>query len=244
MGEPAMVELVELVVVGQRRFYRVGSHGDLYPSVTTILNAYPKPALTGWLVNVLADYAVTNRRQLWAIAESSEATAVEMIKSQRWQAGQDARNLGTDVHALIAAGLEGDDVTRPYTAAFYQWMADNRATSIDNEVRVLSTVHGWGGQIDQIIDHPDLGMGIVDIKTGRPREAAYADEHLQVAAYRACDIGHPLPIDWTGVLLVSTEGATMHLTSDDQEALVAVMDGLKRVAAHAGMLTLEDRSPQ
>ena len=76
---------------------------DLIPSVTTILNVAAKPGLEAWKQQQILLAALTLPR---AENESIDAYAERVIQDSKQQA-QDARDLGTDIHAKVQNAFEG-----------------------------------------------------------------------------------------------------------------------------------------
>lgn len=204
--------------------------------MTTILNAFPKPALFNWGVKVTAEFAVAERKRVYAIAEADEASAVEFIKGARWKVSNPARDLGIGVHASIATGTPPTETERPYVSSFDRWMTEAGAETVAVETTVVSEEHGYGGTIDRICDIPGLGRLVIDIKTGN----VYDEAHLQVAAYMAADAGLPDGIDGCGILDVSADRTSLLLTSDPGGCLETFL-AVKRVAEFAGMLKTPER---
>lgn len=221
---------IEQVVVNRRHFYAYS--GDLYPSVTTILQAYPKPALMNWAVKVTSEYAISQRRKLWAVAEADEESAIEMLKAVRWSAGKEARELGSGVHAVIATGGKPTEAEKPYLASWHGWLSEMGGKVIDSEFRVVSTKGRYGGTVDLVADCGGFGRLLLDIKTG---SGVYDEHHLQVAAYLGADVGLPPDVTGCGVVHVTAEGATLHLSSDPKGLLETFL-AVRQVAEYAGML--------
>ncbi|NDG20016.1 MAG: hypothetical protein EB117_17375, partial [Betaproteobacteria bacterium] len=76
---------------------------DLIPSVTTILNVAAKPGLEAWKQQQILLAALTLPK---AENESIDAYAERVIQDSKQQA-QDARDLGTDIHAQVQGAFEG-----------------------------------------------------------------------------------------------------------------------------------------
>jgi len=76
---------------------------DLIPSVTTILNVAAKPGLEAWKQQQILLAALTLPKHE---GESIDAYAERVIQDSKQQA-QDARDLGTDIHAKVQNAFEG-----------------------------------------------------------------------------------------------------------------------------------------
>lgn len=225
-----MTDEIQLLVSGRRRFYAYG--GRLFPSVTTILQAYPKPALINWAAKVTAEYAVRERRQIWAIAEADEAAAVEVLKQARWRITETAQRKGIDIHALIATGAEPGPEEEPYVSSFDRWAEEANLRVVAQEIPVVSVEYAYGGTVDIVGDVDGFGRLVLDVKTG---SGVYDEHHLQVAAYMHAEVGLPVGVDGCGILHVTPTETLLHLTSDPAGAFVAFR-ALRKVAEFAGML--------
>lgn len=204
--------------------------------MTTILNAYPKPALIGWAAKVTAEFAVRERRQVYAIAEADESAAIEVVKGARFKISDPARQLGTDVHAVIASGATPTEAERPHLESYGKWMAEAKATVVAHELKVVSTDYGYGGTTDLVTDS-GFGRILLDVKTGGN---VYNDAHLQVAAYMKADIGLPRGVQGCGILHVTPELTTLHLTSNPEDAFEAFLACMK-IAEYDGMLRKDEQ---
>lgn len=222
-------EDIQLVVSNRRHYYAY--QGQLFPSVTTVLQAYPKPALLNWAVKATAEFAVRERAQVWAIAEADEDAAIEVLKQARWKISDVAKNRGTNIHALIADGGTPTPEEQPYLDSFQKWMVEAKAVVVAQEIPVVSVKYAYGGKVDLIAD-TGFGRLLLDVKTG---SGVYDDAHLQVSAYMHAEVGLPLGVQGCGVLHVQPELTTLHLTSDPEDGFVTFR-ALRKVAEFAGML--------
>ena len=152
---------------------------DLVPSVTTILNVAAKPGLEAWKQQQLLLAALTLPKR---DDESIDAYAERVIQDSKQQA-QDARDLGTDIHAKVQGAFEGGEETE-YSRSVAQVL--DHAYGKQTWVSERSFAHrlGFGGKVDLYCN-----VAVVDIKTkafGPEDDPVGYDEHLmQLAAYRA-----------------------------------------------------------
>ena len=186
---------------GGKRLYQWKQHN--YWSVTTLLQAVPKPALTGWAAREAAEFAVANVRQINALVrKKEERAAVDLVKNAPWRSRDKAANLGTSVHAAVEALIldkpmpEWDDDVAPFMAHFDRFVADWNVTFTASEATVYSRSEKYAGTFDFAATIPrlaDLGYAgpraLGDLKTGK---GVYAEVALQLAAYAHADfIGLP-----------------------------------------------------
>ena len=238
----------ELVVVGRRHFYSYD--GELYPSVSTVLKAYPKPALITWAATLTAEYAVAKRAQVFAVAKSDESpggkykylggpatagevAAVELLKGARFKKLGAAATRGTDAHAVIASGGTPSEEAQPYVDQWDLWTDQNDVQIVAQECVVVSTEYGYGGTVDLVCDFSSRRW-VIDLKT-RLDTRVFPDALLQAAAYASADVGLPEGVDAAGILTVTPSGHKLHIVDDIAEALVTFR-ALMRIAAWEGML--------
>jgi hypothetical protein len=175
-----------LIVIDRRHWYTADGL-TAYPSVTTLLNkGWPKEALVGWAAKVTAEYAIAERRKLWAIAEVDEKAAIELVKSARWNLRDRAADRGTAIHEMIASGRPPAPEEQPYRDAYDLFLADHKAEVLAQELPFVAD--GYGGTTDLITRMEVAGPaggdpvpweGPIDLKTG----GVYDNHHGQVAAY-------------------------------------------------------------
>jgi len=228
--------MVELVKVGRKHFYR--HDGQLYPSVTTILSGgFPKPLLIGWAAKVTATDAIVNRKKWYGIADQSEETAIDMLKSVRYQSRDRAASLGAGVHKVIEKGLKPSSEEAPFVDSYRAWYDEHVAAPVAAELPVVNVEHGYGGTADLILqmltitEYRAAGDRILwDIKTGNT--AGWEDQQLQVVAYSYAD---NVTVDKVGVLHVRPEGVTEYVWLPTLETLEVFL-AVKQVAEFLGKL--------
>jgi hypothetical protein len=173
------------------RFYR--RDGKYYPSVTSVLNYFPKNKFFhSWLKDV--------------------GHNADIIASK-------AANEGTQVHTAIDRFLNGDEITwiDEYGKANYSldvWkmilkFADfwntNKPELLSTEYHVFSDVHEYAGTADLIV-MINGKRWLLDIKTSNSLHSSYG---LQLSAYAmAWNETHNEPIEETGVLWLKASTRT------------------------------------
>jgi len=168
---------------------------DLVPSVTTIINVAAKPGLEAWKQQQILLAALTLPK---AENESIDAYAERVLEDSKKQA-QDARDLGTDIHAQVQGAFEGGP-ENDYSTSVKALL--RHAYGEQDWVSEQSFCHpqGFGGKVDL-----HCKVAVIDIKTkafGPNDDPQGYDEHLmQLSAYRS---GLILPSARCANLFVST----------------------------------------
>lgn len=207
-------------------FYLVEKDGEkhILPSVTTILEAMPKPQLIYWAAKLSA------RAVLQGEAETEEqaTSAITIAKSE-------GAKRGSLVHSLTEAADNGasPDINslppdiRPYALAHQKFVNDFKPKLIYNEQTAVNLTFGYGGTIDRVYEI-DGKMVIVDYKTSANY---YPSMGLQLAAYRNAEFTitpdgkyEPMPkIDQTMVVLLGDDGGyTVKDTNESLEIFLAL----------------------
>ena len=195
---------VELVVSGRKHLYRYnGAEG---PSVTGIISGGTPQGwrLIRWHGVRTAEIAIKERKHWWAIAEQSEQTAIDMLSEARYKERDEAANLGAGVHKIIEREEKPTAEQKPFVDAYLAWRDAAGVTTVASEFKVYNTEHNYGGTGDVILDHPEKGRKLFDIKTGNT--AGWPNQQLQVVGYEGCDVGLPSGITGAGILHVRPEG--------------------------------------
>ncbi|MBK5190958.1 MAG: hypothetical protein JJE19_05645 [Methanosarcinales archaeon] len=154
-------EEITLIETDEGHFYRTPC--GILPSVTTILQLIPKPALEIW----------KQREPAWR------------------QISEQALKVGSLVHEAIDAYLKGDnlrlgevlstrcdEIEKPFSA-FLRWKENSGFKPLSNELGIWSK-RGYAGTAD-MIGHINSKLYLVDLKTAK---RIYPDYLLQVSAYR------------------------------------------------------------
>lgn len=222
----------------------IGSTPERYWSVTTIIKgSLPTPALIGWGIKSVAEYAVANHRQLSSMLQTvklqktkdegiyvvSDPDAVE--SATKWLKGSPYRErdrkaaLGTSVHEHAEAYQKGrpfpparDDV-RPYVESFHKFLDDFNPEMELAEASVYNRTLKYAGTLDNISIINDERI-LLDFKTGK---GVYPEAALQLAAYRYAEfIGMP---DGSEAKMPEVDGAAVvHLREDGYELIPVVAD--------------------
>jgi len=196
------------------RFYEID--GQLYPSVTNILGACPKPALVPWAAKVEREAVTEAAADLyaqWSLHPvrpqlsrgaylATLITRLGTVKAHQKTLAQ-AGDIGSETHRLIewtmrtAIGAEagpkpvvGDAALWAFMA-FEDWAKSVRLKPVLIERTVYSTVHGYAGTLD-VLARVNGVLANVDFKTGK---SIYAESFLQSAAYSVAlqEMGYEAP---------------------------------------------------
>ena len=194
---------------GGSRMYRVKGYDEPMPSVTTVLNMYPKPALWGWY-NKMGREAMIEKLKPYLgerLTYEMLERANEEAKKRPEKVRDAAADFGTQAHTLIDLILKGAEVSIPpafdsVVTNFSAWHTDTGLDIRMGEVMVYSPTLLYAGTFDAMgytecktcdPDTPPHGFGcptcggsfkrpvIIDFKTSN---RLYLDEmSMQLAAY-------------------------------------------------------------
>lgn len=178
---------------GKATHWYEDGRGDKIPGVTTILDqGVPKPALVGWGIKSVAEYALDHWSELEKLTPSARLAE---LKGSPYAVRDAAANRGTEIHALAEQLLKGEEVAVPpelagHVKAYVDFLNDWEPEVILAESSVVNFTVGYAGTLDKVVRLPGLcpvlgcGSGCVwlmDTKTGK---GVYGDVALQLAAYR------------------------------------------------------------
>lgn len=196
--------------------------GNKIPGVTTIIDqGVPKPALVGWGIKSVAEFALDHWTELGQLTPS---VRLAELKGSPYAIKDEAANRGTEVHALAEQLLKGEEVSVPpvlagHVKAYVAFLNDWEPEVILAESSVVNFAVGYAGTLDKIVRIPggcpvcsgDDCVWLADTKTGK---GVYGDVALQLAAYRYAEsyVGTaggllPMPdVDHCGVVHVREDG--------------------------------------
>jgi hypothetical protein len=164
------------------------------------------------------------------------------------KAGDKAKDLGHEVHALIDHYLKaqmGEAVTEPEVsdsalyvyAGFERWAQEVGLRPVRMEQRICSVRHGYAGTLD-LLGYVEDRLGIVDWKTSKkPVTEPYPEHVLQNVAYRraAEELGLPPLAGWL-VYIPKFAGGEIQVfpVEADSEKTMAAFLGLRAVHVWLG----------
>jgi hypothetical protein len=204
--------------------------GKRIPGVTTIIgDGLPKPALVGWGIKSVAEFAVDN----WSDLNDLPPTEMlKRLKGSPYAERDKAARRGTEVHALAEELAWGRPVDVPpeldgHVRSYLDFLDTWEPTPIVTESVVYDMEAGYAGSLDMIADVAGERW-LLDVKT--TRSGVYGDTAFQLAAYRyatwmldqgdevAGGKGHPMiPVDRCGVIHVTATGYALVPVKADLE---------------------------
>jgi hypothetical protein len=217
--------------------------GERYPGVTGILSILDKSGpLMGWAAKMTAEAAVrlvttptvyasvidvetqietsvpASNALLGLIESVGEVGTISALTARRNWKLDEARDLGTDVHAMAELVVRGEptppmnETTRARVLHYAAWWKASGWTLRLAEAMVVFPTHKYGGTFDLLAYDRDGRTVLADVKTGK---GVYKEVALQLAAYSLAPIvaptgspkAYPMPkVDRHVVLHVTTEG--------------------------------------
>lgn len=169
-------------------------------SVTTLLKLGmgTSDPLVNWAVKTTAEYAIDQRANWEALAESDRDGALELLTKARYRKSGKASARGTDLHKAaeqLALGVTPDVAPEilPYVEQYRRFLIEHEPTFLMSEAPVYSPGRYYAGTCDGIIEL-DKQRLVFDIKTtehapdsGRSRPP-YSEVALQLCAYRRAEL--------------------------------------------------------
>ena len=220
--------------------------GKLYRRVTSMVGGgIPKPALVGWGIKAVAEYAIGFKDQ-WE--NLPKADALKLLKGSPYSQRDDAAARGTAVHQTLEALLSNapmpENLTEDEQAcadAAADFLAQRDSTHLATELTVFNDTIGYAGTLDLWeIDREGVSW-ILDYKTSK--SGVFPDMAVQQVAYQRAEWAlvkaTPVPgdkssvakvIPWSpefaqrlGIVHVTPDGATLHCIRSP-ESLVPVLE--------------------
>jgi len=218
MGEVTDLAIAPAIQRSADHFYTY--EGERYPGVTGILGILDKSGpLMGWAAKMTAEAAVESLPHLSVMLDTVGPDGViKFLTARRNWKLEEARDLGTDVHAMAELVVKGEptppmaEATRKRVLHYAAWWKASGWTLRLAEAMVVFPTHRYGGTFDLLAYDRDGKTVLADVKTGK---GVYREVALQLAAYSLAPIvaptgspkAYPMPaIDRHIVLHVTTEG--------------------------------------
>jgi hypothetical protein len=160
----------------------------LYPSVTSILGIFAKPALDDWKMNQVALATLKCQKQ-----ETEDPTYwCKRVKDVAFEQVEQAADLGSSVHEALELGMNGE----PFNPEFevhvrpvLTWKEQTGIVICEREITLVNKEHGFAGTADVFFRYGQNGIGILDYKTRKTKPGeevqAYDGQAMQLAAYAA-----------------------------------------------------------
>lgn len=165
---------------GQGRKYVWPPTGEVFPSVTTILNVISKPALVDWAARQAAIYAVRERPRL---SKMEPTLAVNEIATTHKRITELSSEIGNHVHECVESSILADGIEHnpwPEQMRHYEaWKQLFKPEFMLTEATVYNRQVCYAGTLDILANINGITT-LIDIKTGKN---LYPEMALQLAAY-------------------------------------------------------------
>ena len=200
-------------------------NGELYPSVTTVLNVINKPALIPWAVKLCAETAKARIEKITDGTNDSVLitdTVLDIIDEAKkaWREKRDsAGDIGKEFHKLVEMGIkdcmennngydpyyEFPENTKDYTqldkmfVAFLKWCNSDDVKFLQTETKLYSPRHKYAGTMDILCEIGGLKY-VADIKTS---SGIYPTMFYQTAAYQYAFTEHNPDVVISGNMIIN-----------------------------------------
>jgi len=170
---------------GKQTHWYEDATGKRIPGVTTLIgDGLPKPALVGWGIKSVAEFAVDNWDDLHDLPPTDQ---LKRLKGAPYADRDKAARRGTEVHALAEELAWGRPVDVPpelegHVRSYLDFLDTWEPTPVVTESVVYEPgAAGYAGSLDMIADVAGERW-LLDVKT--TRSGVYGDTAFQLAAYR------------------------------------------------------------
>lgn len=204
---------------GKPTHHYVDGGGQRIPGVTTLLSeGMPKPALVGWGIKSVAEYAIDHWDEL-ADAEISER--LKTLKGAPYADRDKAARRGTEVHALAEQLVNGEEVDVPpelagHVASYVDFLDTWKPEPVLVEATVYNLKIGFAGTLDLIARVPDGRTLLMDLKTNR--SGIYGETAYQLALYRAAT--HYIDADGNAQPMIEVDDVVVvHVRADGYDVV-------------------------
>lgn len=184
--------------------------GNLYPSVTSIIDMMEKPALIPWAAKMSAEYAVLHRE---ALASLPAEDAISLIKGNWRKKRNNAADFGTLIHDFLDRGVRPDSLPElGYIRQAEDFIHVAGLEVDETEVSICNPEVGYAGTLDVLATHNGDRI-ICDWKTGSGLYESHAMQLVALgeATFRMDEYGQLEPID------LADRGIAVRLAADEYE---------------------------
>ena len=169
-----------------RNHWYTDANGMKIPGVTSIIgNGLPKPALVGWGIKSVAEYAVDYWDELAKLPPNARR---DRLKKAPYDDRDAAARRGTEVHRLAEQLIQGQEVAVPdelagHVGSYLRFLEEWDPQEFLVEAALVNYTHGYAGTADLFCTLPRFGdeLVVMDIKT--TRSGIFGETALQLAAY-------------------------------------------------------------
>lgn len=212
------VRRVDRTYRGRPSHHYEDADGRRVPGVTTILSdGWPKPALVGWGIKSVAEYALDHWDELGDMAASARLAT---LKGSPYAERDAAARRGTEVHNLAEQLVHGQEVDVPpelagHVESYVRFLDDYAVEPILVERTVVNYTVGYAGTLDLVANLAGIGVALCDVKTNR--SGVYGETGMQLAAYRYAEVY--LDDDGTEVPMPEVDDPcyVIHVRADDYD---------------------------
>jgi hypothetical protein len=166
--------------------HRYELDGKAVSGVTTLLKkGVPAPALIGWGIKSVAEYAADHLPQLLEMESMGRGAVVAALKQAPYSQRDAAAHRGTEVHELAEKLIVGDEVEVPdelagHVESYVRFLDDWDPKPILVEFTGANRKWWYAGTGDLVADiGPDRWL--LDVKTAK---GVYGENAMQTDAYR------------------------------------------------------------
>lgn len=161
-----------------------------YPSVTSYLKVWPKPALDRWKIEQAILSAITLPR----LKDESDDAFAKRVAIDMGEEAKSAAAIGSDLHGLMNVRLvtgawpTDKPELKGWMEVYEPWISANIKKTIMSEVVLANHEWGYAGTVDLIAETTQWGLAVLDFKNQNVRDTgpAFYDEWLmQLFAYAA-----------------------------------------------------------
>ena len=152
--------------------------------VTTLLGGLPKPALVGWGIKSVAEFAIAHKDEWSGLPK---ADALKLLKGSPYSKRDAAGDRGSAIHAAIEAVVDDTPLPEGLTededacaAAAMGFLGELGGTVLATEMIVFNFTVGYAGTLDLWHLAEDGTTSIIDWKSSK---GIYPDHGVQQAAY-------------------------------------------------------------
>lgn len=233
--------------------HRYTFDGVTYPGVTSILKVIDKSGpLMGWAARQTALAAVALASELPALIEAvGEEGAIKALLARREKTNEEARMLGTEVHAMADLLITGQELPKMSEKAlarvdkYDRWFRSAGWQVRVSEALLVNPTRGYGGTLDLLCYDEHGRTVLADIKTGNVefRGRVYDEIVLQLAAYGMAEwaeengaLYRMPPVDRYAVIHVPEDGEVrvidVKVTEYEQNAFIDAVRLSRWVEGH------------
>ena len=204
--------------------------GRPIPGVTTLIGGgLPKPALTYWSAQTVAEYVADHDAEIEQLRGMGRGPMVAALKEVPWQKRDKAAIRGTDVHDLAERLVAGEEVDVPehltgHVESCVRFLDEWQPTPLVVERPLAHRAHWWAGKPDLIARMPNGEVWLWDYKTAD--SGVFPETALQLAAYSHAEFyvdedgnEQPLPhIDRCAAVHLRADGYSVIPVKADDDA--------------------------